>query len=114
MVEKKLFEYKEGIGFKFGMYASSITENISGVGISGLIKKMNSEGEATTAILHYFYGAAVSYCESKGLDKPTIPQVADWVESIGVEESDKIFRESLGLPKNSEAPKMETGQEQKI
>lgn len=112
MVEKKLFEY-EDFGFKFGMYASSITENISGVGISGLVKRMNSEGEATTAILHYFYGAAVSYCESKGLEKPTLPQVADWVETIGVEESDRIFRESLGLPKNSEAPKMETGQEQK-
>lgn len=112
MVEKKLFEY-EGFGFKFGMYASSITENISGVGISGLIQKMNSEGGATTALLHHFYGAAVAYCETKGLDKPTLLKVADWIEQLGVEETDKIFRESLGLPKNSEAPMTETGQEKK-
>lgn len=105
----KLYEYPNGIGFKFGMYASHITENISGVGISTLIKNMNGE-KSTTAILHYFYGAAVSYAEFKKLDKPTLSEVADWVESIGVEESDKIFRESLGLPKNSEAPMTETGQ----
>lgn len=110
MVEKNLFEYKDGIGFKFGMYASSITENISGKSISGLIKSMSTEGEATTAILQYYYGAAVSYRESIKGEKPTLAEVADWVEQIGVEESDKIFRESLGLPKNSEAPKTETGQ----
>lgn len=110
MVEKKLFEYENGVGFKFGMYASSITEQESGVSITGLIKRMSAEGHATTAVLQYFYGAAVSYRKSIKGEIPTIDEVADWVESLGVEETDRIFRESLGLPKNSEAPQTETGQ----
>ena len=110
MLGKSVYEY-EGFGFKFGMYASSITEKISGTNISGLIKRMAVEGEATTAILHYFYGAAVAYEEFKKSGRDvTLSDVADMVESLGDEESVKVFNESLGLPKNLEAPKEEKGQ----
>lgn len=109
MIGKTIYEY-EGFGFKFGMYASSITEKESGCSISSLIKKMGTEGEATTAILQYFYGGAVAYVAYKKLDiKVTYDIVADWLETLGDAESARIFNESLGVPKNSEAPK-ETGQ----
>jgi hypothetical protein len=110
MLGKSVYEY-EGFGFKFGMYASSVTEEISGTNISGLIKRMGEEGKATTALLHYFYGAAVSYKLHKKLDiEVTLDVVADWIESLGDEEAVKLFNESLGMPKNLEAPKEETGQ----
>lgn len=108
--KKSVYEY-EGFGFKFGMYASSISEQISGTSISGLIKRMADEGQTTTAILHYFYGAAVAYEESKKSGKEvTLSDVADMIETMGDEEANRVFSESIGLPKNLEAPMEETGQ----
>jgi hypothetical protein len=108
--KKSVYEY-EGFGFKFGMYASSLTEQISGTNISGLIKRMGEEGKETTALLHYFYGAAVAYEESKKSGKEiTLSEVAEMVESLGDEEAARLFSESLGLPKNLTAPMEETGQ----
>jgi hypothetical protein len=110
MLGKSVYEY-EGFGFKFGMYASSVTEEISGTSISGLIKRMGEEGKATTALLHYFYGAAVAYEKHKKSGREvTLDEVADMIESLGDDEAVKLFNESLGMPKNSEAPKEETGQ----
>ena len=108
--KKSVYEY-EGFGFKFGMYASSVSEEISGTSISGLIKRMSEEGKGTTALLHYFYGAAVAYEESKKSGREvTLSDVADMIEQLGDEEATKLFSESLGLPKNLAAPKEETGQ----
>lgn len=110
MLGKSVYEY-EGFGFKFGMYASSVTEEISGTSISGLIKRMGEEGKATTALLHYFYGAAVAYEKHKKSGREvTLDEVADMIESLGDDEAVKLFNESLGMPKNSEAPKEEPGQ----
>ena len=104
MIGKTIYEY-EGFGFKFGMYASSVSEKISGTSITGLIKRMSVEGEATTAILQYFYGGAVAYELSKKSGRVIeLSDVADMLEKIGDEESARIFNESLGVPKNSEAP----------
>ena len=111
MIGKTVYEY-EGFGFKFGMYASSVSEKISGTNISGLIKRMGIEGQSTEAILQYFYGAAVAYEKYKKTGKELeLSDVADMLEQIGDAESVRIFNESLGVPKNSEAP-METGQTQ--
>jgi len=109
MIGKTIYEY-EGFGFKFGMYASSITEKVSGTSITGLIKRMGTEGESTQAILHYFYGAAVAYEKWKKTGRELeLSDVADMIETIGEEESVRVFNESLGVPKNSEAP-TQTGQ----
>lgn len=109
MIGKTIYEY-EGFGFKFGMYASSITEKVSKTNISGLIKRMSIEGEATEAILQYFYGAAVAYEKFKKTGREIeLHEVADMLEQIGDAESVRIFNESLGVPKNSEAP-TQTGQ----
>ncbi len=111
MIGKTIYEY-EGFGFKFGMYASSVSEKVSGTNISGLIKRMAVEGESTTAILQYFYGGAVAYDKYKKIERTLeLSDVADFLEQLGDEETVKIFNESLGVPKNSEAPK-ETGQTQ--
>jgi hypothetical protein len=104
-----IFEF-EGFGFKFGLYASAITQKEAGCSISELFKRMQSESDTTLALLHYFYGAAVSYNESKGIkDKLSLDSVGDLLEKIGLEKAMEVFNESLRLPKNSEAPK-ETGQ----
>ena len=106
MIGKSVYEF-DGFGFKFGMYSLAITEKESGTNLSGLIKKMGIEGESTTAILQYFYGAAVSYEKWKKSGKEvSLSDVADMIEQIGDEESVRIFNESLGVPKNSEAPKV--------
>ena len=108
MIGKTIYEY-DGFGFKFGMYASAIIQKESGTSISVLIKRMGIEGEATQAILQYFYGGAVAYFAHKKIEKKvTIDEVADWLEQIGDSESVRIFNESLGVPKNSEAPMTET------
>lgn len=111
MIGKTIFEYPEkGFGFKFGMYASSVTEKISGTSISGLIKRIATDGEGTTAILHYFYGAAVAFEKWKKTNKEVgLEDVADMIEELGEVETARIFNESFGVPKNSTAPQ-ETGQ----
>ncbi len=96
-------------GFKFGMYASAISQKIAGCSLGELFKRMQVESEASLALLHYFYGGAVAFNESKGLPAPNIDHVGDMIESIGIEKAMSIFNESLQMPKNSEAPK-ETGQ----
>lgn len=109
MIGKTIYEF-EGFGFKFGMYALAVTEKLAGTNLSGLIKRMGTEGEVTTAILQYFYGAAVSYEKWKKTGRELeLSDVADMIETIGDEESVRIFNESFAVPKNSEAP-METGQ----
>lgn len=101
---KNIYEF-DGFGFKFGMYASAITQKVSGTNIGGLLKKMASEGESEMAILHYFYGGAVAYEEHKKTGREvTISDVADMLETIGDAEALKIFNESLGVPKNLKAP----------
>lgn len=101
-----IFEF-DGFGFKFGLYASALTEKEAGVSISKVIDGMG-KGEILP-ILQYFYGAAVAYNESKGLGKVSISDVSDLIEKIGLEKAMIVLTDSLQLPKNSEAPK-ETGQ----
>jgi len=101
-----VFEF-DGFGFKFGLYASAITEKESGVSISKVIEGMG-KGEILS-ILHYFYGASVSWSDSKNLPKKSISEVSDQIETMGLDKAIGILTESLQMPKNSEAPK-ETGQ----
>ena len=109
MIGKSVYEF-DGFGFKFGMYALAVTEKMAGTNITGLIKRMGVEGESTNAILQYYYGAAVAYEKWKKTGRELdLSDVADMIETIGDAESVRIFNESLGVPKNSEAP-METGQ----
>lgn len=109
MQSKGIYEY-EGFGFKFGMYSVAILEKEAGCKLNDVLKRMNTEGEQTMALLQYFYSGAVSWAESKGLSlKVTKDLVADWIEKMGEAEASRVLLDSLGLPKNSEAPK-ETGQ----
>lgn len=101
-----IFEF-DGFGFKFGLYASALTEKEAGLPISKVIDGIG-KGEILP-ILQYFYGAAVSYNASKGLDKVSISEVSDFIEKIGLDKALTVLTDSLQLPKNSEAPK-ETGQ----
>jgi len=110
MQKKTIFEF-DGFGFKFGMHSAALVEKSSGTSITGLLKKMNTEGESVTAILQYFQAAAHAFNAHKGIDKiPTDAEVSDYLETIGEEKASEILSESFGMPKNSEAPKMETGQ----
>ncbi len=101
-----VFEF-DGIGFKFGLYASAITEKESGCSISKVIEGMG-KGEILP-ILQYFYGAAVAYNKSKKGKDLSIDEVSDLIEKIGLDKAMQVLTESLQMPKNSEAPK-ETGQ----
>jgi len=103
----RVFEF-DGFGFKFGMYASAISEKAAGCSIAKLFHRLTEDGEATMAMLQYFYGAACAYNESKGKPRPTLDEVSDWLEKLGIEKAGEVLNESVGLPKNSEAPK-ETG-----
>lgn len=96
----------DGVGFKFGLYASAITEKEAGVSIGKVIEGIG-RGEILP-ILHYFYGGAVAYNEAKGKGKVSISEVSDQIEKIGLDKSLEILTQSLQMPKNSEAPR-ETG-----
>jgi len=105
-----LYEF-EGFGFKFGMYAGHIIENEFKTSVFGLIKRMGEEGQQTTALLQYFYAGAQAYEDFKKTGKKlTLEEVSEFIEIIGEEKAVEIFNESLQLPKNSVAPKEETGQ----
>ena len=101
-----IFEF-EDIGFKFGLYASAITEKEAGRPISEVVGEMG-KGHILP-ILQYFYGAAAAYNESKGKPKITMSDVSDAIEKIGLVKIMNVLQETLQMPKNSEAPK-ETGQ----
>lgn len=104
-----IFEF-DSFGFKFGMYATAVSTKSAGCSLADLFKQMMSEADNQMALIHYFYGAAVSYNESKGIkEKPTLDSIGDLIEKIGLDEALRVFNESIQMPKNSEAPK-ETGQ----
>ena len=121
---KKIFDFGE-YGFLFNMYANSITQEIGGVTsifeyLRQIVEKVGEDDKgqpifketpkAKKIILHYFYGAAVAYFDHKGIKRNvTLSDVSDWLEELGEVKAMEIYAESLGTPKNSEAPK-ETGQ----
>lgn len=105
MLNKTIYEF-DGFGFKFGMYASHIIESEFKTSVFGLVRKMNDDGQQTTALLQYFYAGAQAYEDYKKTGKKlTLEEVSDFVEKIGDEKAVEIFNDSLKLPKNLEAPK---------
>jgi hypothetical protein len=103
-------------GFRFGNYASSITEEKTGQKITETLSsmiKVNDAGVLETtqhtlkALNLYFYGGAVWYAELNNKPVPTPAHVAVWMEEIGDDEVVKIWQESLVIP-NAETPEKET------
>lgn len=109
---KTIYEFEESglkFGFKFGIFATYITEKECGVGINDLLKRLADPSKMTEATLQYFYGGAVAYNRSKGIDKKIdYADVADYLEILDERTADILY-ESLGMPKNSNAPT--TGQQ---
>lgn len=115
MIGKGIYEVDvdgKTIGFEFGMLASSYTEEISGLSIFEVFKKIGT-GRSQMSILHYFYGAARAYNEFRELaGTVTIQKVSKAIEEIGLAKSTEIYVKSIEsyIPKNGQAPKV-TGQE---
>ena len=111
MKEKGVYETEvDGkiIGFRFGTYAGSITEEIAGCSLSNVFISMAEGKGAMKNILHYFYGGAVDYSERKGQQKPSLRDVGDMIDSIGFEKAKEIMKESMaGYSKNEPAPQTE-------
>ncbi len=114
MIGKGVFEVEadgEKIGFEFGMWASSCTEEVSGLTIFEIFKKIG-EGRQRPMI-QYFYGGMMAYNEFRGIQKEIkLPDVAKMLEKIGAEKAVQIYLDSIKsyTTKNGKAPK-ETGQE---
>jgi hypothetical protein len=107
MIGKGIFEREIStgkVGLKFGTYAAGISEREYGKNISSLFEDMNTGKSSVFSLLCYFYGGAVAYANHQGQPAPSIDQVGDWIEELGVEEATKIFLASLEQPKNSKAP----------
>ena len=103
------------IGFKFGMLASAYSEKEAGASISVIFEKItNQGGEATLSLLHYFYGAAVAWAKSVKQEPPTIDQVSDYIDSIGVQKAIELFQDSIGAPKNGTPKKKSPLKSQEI
>jgi hypothetical protein len=97
------------VGFKFGMYASGITEKESGLNIGEFFGKFQGQ-VSIEMLLYYFYGGHVAYCKLKNLQPQNIVVFGDTLEDIGLEKLLSIYSESLGVySKNGQAPK-ESGQ----
>ena len=116
MIGKGEFEFDvkgEKIGFKFGMYASSVTERESGLTISQFFAKFQGD-VSIEMLLYYFYGAHVAFCKYKGLEPQNIVVFGDTLEDIGLDKLISLYTQSLGVyTKNGQAPK-ETGQESTV
>lgn len=114
MIGKGIFEREIGdrkVGFKFGTYAAGVSEQESGESIFQIFRKIESKESIVMSLLYYFYGGAVAYCKKYNLEKPSIDEVADWLEELGLDVCMQIFNESLLQPKNVKAPE-KTGQNQ--
>lgn len=111
MIGKALYEFEvkdKKIGFKFNMYASSVTEEVSGVGISELLQV--KDGRTVQMLLYYFWGGYVSWCSITGNKQMDMSTFSDYLEELGLDKLLNIYSESLGVySKNGEAPK-EKGQ----
>ncbi len=101
-------------GFKFGMYASAITEKESGFGIFEVFKRIfNNPGETSLLVLNYMYGGAVAYAKAKKTDEPSVVEVGEWMEEMGIERAMKVYTDSIAAYKdktlkNNPPPTMET------
>lgn len=133
MIGTGVFEVEiEGktIGFQFGMLASGYTEEVAGVSIFEVFKKIGS-GSAELPLIHYFYGGARAYNEFRNVTdeevyenakgekrtryvprKVTVPAVSMYLEEMGLTKSVEIYLKSIEayVPKNGIAPEV-TGQE---
>lgn len=87
------------VGFKFGMYASAISQEQAGVSIYEIFRRISEQG-GDMPILQYFYGGAVAYAEANKLPKPGMGEVADWIEEIGFDRVMEIYVQSLPKPDN--------------
>lgn len=105
MIGKGVFEYENGIGFKFGMRAAEATEKEAGVSIGEVLQKIvEQKGETTSSLLNYFYGGAIAYATSKSKDLPDKETVVEWMEEIGFTECIRVFAESTTQGKKSPNP----------
>lgn len=104
MIGKGIFEFEgKKYGFKFGPLAGLYYEQVAGHSITQFFRDMQ-DGKLVTSLLHYFYGAAKAFNESKKIkDEVTLDSVSDIIEDLGWEECMRIYNESLGIP-NMKAP----------
>jgi hypothetical protein len=104
---KGLFEFdlESGkIGFKFNMYAYSITEKELGVGISEVLKFDN--GRSMESLLYYFWGGYQAWCKLNSVEGVNIVLFGDILEEIGLEKLLSVYTQSLGVySKNGQTPK---------
>lgn len=94
------------IGFKFGMVAASVTEQIAGGSIVKMFKEIAEKHNVITNLLHYFYGGAVAYARKNKLEEPDQDEVGEYIEAMGFEKAMQMYYESLKGPetKNSLPP----------
>lgn len=126
MIGKGIFEVKAGdkvYGFRFGMYAASVTQKQAGKLITQVFADMYTPVEieedgkkvrglkinenTTMCLLQYLYGGAVAYAEDKKQAIPSIVEVGDWMDAIGLDEAIRVWTESV-KPPNAESPELKT------
>ncbi len=113
MIKKGFFSLEAGgktVGFKFGIMAAKYTEEISNEAISSVSKRIIGGPRQTEALLHYFYGGAASFASSKSLPVPTLDEIADILDAVGVEAVSRIFNESIQGPAD---PNLQTQEKEK-
>ena len=85
----------EKVGFRFGMLASAYTEEISGVSIYEVFKRIG-QGLSIQSLLFYYYGGLRAYNEFNGIKKEiTIPMVSEILEEIGSELAHEVYMDSI-------------------
>lgn len=102
-------EKEKEVFFEFGTLASAYTEAEAKLGIFEIFNAI-AAGHGSLYFLHYFFGGALAYADFNKEQRPTFPEVVQWIEKIGEEKALEIYYKSLVhyLPKE-QAP--ETGQQ---
>lgn len=99
--------------FQFGTLAGMYTEEKAGISIFELFTHIKENKNSLRVILYYFWGAAVAYNEIHKIEgMPTVAEVSEWIDFMGVNKTFEIYKESVKAPtsKNGKAPK-KAGQE---
>lgn len=99
------------VGFKFGMYASAVTEKESGCGIFEVMAKISAPG-GSLYLLNYMLGGMVAYNRSKKIDEEvTMDSLTEIIEGMGLEKAMNIYLDSIKaykskMSKNGQALEM--------
>lgn len=103
---KKIYEMEvdgKTVGFRFNMLAFGKTCEMEGCSLDELYQKLGlgkvKQDPSIVTLNNFFFCAAVNYAEGKNIPVDfTPPDVSDWLDFYGIENSISMMTEAFKVP----------------